>query len=496
MAMTDAMASGEPLLGPNGLYVILGYLMVLILLGIAGRLASRENSLADFFLAGRGLGFAVLLFTLFATQYSGNTLIGLSANAYRSGFGFLVAVVFMMGVIGVYVIYAPRLFRLSHVHGYITLSDYIQHRYRSRTLSTLISVSGIVALSNFLITNLKAAGEIVMRVSGGAVDYAYGIVGLGLVILIYETLGGLRSVAWTDVLQGLLLLVGCTSIFVVTVVSLGGLEGAAERLHAVQPAFWAPPDLAMSVKWLSTVLVVSLGAAMYPQAVQRIYAARDGQVLKRSLQIMVFLPLVTTLFMIAIGLLGNINHPHLSGADSEGITLMVLRDFARLNPAAGWVVVLFVGAVFAAIMSSADSALLSVASSVTQDIARPLARISNESQLTRLGKIVSALVMIGAVVLAIRLPQSIWQLIEVKTELLAQTAPALLLGLHWKALRGRSVLIGFVVGIAVTIFFLVGSFLAPELIPGRPLGVHAGLVGLLANLMVIVLSDSLLRRRG
>ena len=88
--MTDTIASGEPLLGPNGLYAILGYLLVLILLGVAGRFASRENSLADFFLAGRGLGFAVLLFTLFATQYSGNTLIGLSANAYRSGFGFLV----------------------------------------------------------------------------------------------------------------------------------------------------------------------------------------------------------------------------------------------------------------------------------------------------------------------------------------------------------------------------------------------------------------------
>jgi Na+/proline symporter len=274
------------------------------------------------------------------------------------------------------------------------------------------------------------------------------------------------------------------------------LEGAAERLHAAQPGFWQPPDLAMSLSWVSTVLVVSLGAAMYPQAVQRIYAARDGRVLKRSLQIMVFLPLVTTLFMVAIGLLGNINHPNLSNADSEGITLLVLGDFASLNPAAAWVVVLFVGAVFAAIMSSADSALLSVASSVTQDIARPLVRIATEAQLTRLGKTVSALVMAGAVLLAIHLPQSIWQLIEVKTELLAQTAPALLLGLHLKGLRGRSVLIGFVVGTVVTIFFLVGSFVVPEFIPRRPLGVHAGLVGLFANLILIVASEAHFARRG
>lgn len=485
--MTAQTVGVEPVLGGYGIYVIAGYLVLLVLLGLAGRLARRENTLGDFFLAGRGLGFAVLLLTLYATQYSGNTLVGLSANAYRSGFTFLVSVVFMMGVIGVYVIYAPRLHRLAHDRGYITLSDYLQDRYANRTLSVLVSLSGVIALGNFLITNLKAAGEIVVQVTGGAVGYAQGIVVIGVVILAYETLGGLRSVAWTDLLQGVLLLVGCTAVLAATLIGLGGLEGAAERLHQARPEFWDPPDLRASVLWVSTVLVVSFGAGLYPQAVQRIYAARDGAVLRRSLQIMAFMPLVTTLFMIAIGLLGNIAHPGLDGSAAEGVTLRVVADFARTHPAAAWVVILFVGAVFAAIMSSADSALLSMASSVTQDMARPLTGLENQRRLTRIGKWVSAAVMALSMVLALRLPQNIWQLIEIKTELLAQTAPALLLGLYWRALRGGAVLAGFAVGTGVTLFYLVGHVVLPDGIPKRPLGIHAGLWGLAANVTTLYL---------
>lgn len=90
----------------------------------------------------------MLLLTLYATQYSGNILISLSANASRSGFSFLVSVLFIEGAIGVYAIDATGLHRLSRDRGYITLSDHLQDRYRSRVLSVLVSLSGIVALAN------------------------------------------------------------------------------------------------------------------------------------------------------------------------------------------------------------------------------------------------------------------------------------------------------------------------------------------------------------
>lgn len=472
--------------GGAALVVIGIYLGVLVIIGVAGRLARKENSLGDFFLGGRGLGFFVLLLTLYATQYSGNTLIGFAGASYRSGFAILVSLPFMMAGIGVYLLYAPKLQRLSREHSFITLGDYLQRRYNHRWLTSLIAISGIIALGNFMITNLKAMGEMTVVVTGNENSEFYGIVILSAIILIYETLGGLRSVAWTDVLQGILLFVGCTIIFTVTLDGLGGLTGAADKLHAVRPDFWKPLDAEGCLSWVSKVLIVSTGFALYPQAIQRIYAAKDSRTLKRSLQVMVFLPLVTTLLMVTIGMLGNITHPGLDKDGSEGITMLVLGDFAATHPAAQWVVYIFIAAVVAAIMSTADSVLLAIASSATQDLFRPLIKIDDQKKLTLLGKLISTSVLIVCILLAYALPQSIWKLIQIKVELLAQTAPALILGLYFKGLSGRTVFVGFLAGTAFTLFSQVG--VSMDWLPvymAQPLGIHAGLWGLLLNLGVI-----------
>ena len=93
LAQTDANSTG--LLGTGGFVVVSVYLVILILLGWLGHRAKKENSLADFYLGGRGLGLMVLLLTLYATQYSGNTMLGFVGSAYRQGYQFLVAVTFI-----------------------------------------------------------------------------------------------------------------------------------------------------------------------------------------------------------------------------------------------------------------------------------------------------------------------------------------------------------------------------------------------------------------
>jgi SSS family solute:Na+ symporter len=103
--------------------------------------------------------------------------------------------------------------------------------------------------------------------------------------------------------------------------------------------------------------------------------------------------------------------------------------------------------------------------------------------------------MAGCTFLAIVLPQNIWQLIQIKTELLAQTAPALILGIHWKGLRGGPVLAGFLVGTGFTLFFLIGNFVSPNQIPHRLWNIHAGLWGLALNGITIVLMSGARRNR-
>ena len=84
-----------PLLNTGGIIFMGFYLFSLIGVGLAGRYASKENSMSDFYLADRGMGVFVLFLTLYATQYSGNTMIGFSGRAYRQGFTTLVTVTFM-----------------------------------------------------------------------------------------------------------------------------------------------------------------------------------------------------------------------------------------------------------------------------------------------------------------------------------------------------------------------------------------------------------------
>jgi solute:Na+ symporter, SSS family len=478
-------ASDAPLLTTGGLVVIAAYLVLLIALGCAGRLAQREKSLSDFYLGGRRLGFLVLLLTLYATQYSGNTLVGFAAQGYRQGFFFLSSVAFMMAIVGIYLIYAPRLHRLSRERQFITLSDYIMERFHSRPFAVLVSLSGIVALGNFIVTNLKAIGFTVELATGGQVTFAQGIIFLALVIVVYETLGGFRSVAWTDVVQGLILLAGCGVIFGGILSQFGGWTELTRSIQQARPDFWRPPDAGGMFLWFSTLLVVGLGIAIYPHAIQRIYAAKDGRTLKRAFQVMVFMPLFTTLPMVMVGIIGVAKFPELDRQASEGITLLMLQDLALAVPGAKIIIVLFLAAVFAAIMSTADSALLSISSMITQDLYRPLHANAREAHLTVVGKLISWLIMAVAVALAIALPQTIWRLIEVKLELLMQIAPALLLGLHVRRLQTQPVFWGFVLGSAVTLFLVVGSFLT-DAIPEKPFGMHAGLVGLAVNLVTLI----------
>jgi len=475
------MTAEQPaLLGTGGMAFMAVYLVSLIAIGVAGRMARRANTLEDHYLSGRGIGMFVMFLTLYATQYSGNTLIGFAGKAYRDGFFFLVSVTFMMSVIGAYLIYAPRLFRRSHRRGYLTVSDYIQDRFGSGMLTLLVTLVCIVALGNYILSNLKAIGYIVEVSTGGSISFADGVVALALVMVIYETLGGLRSVAWTDVLQGILLLIGCVLIFAGMQYQYGGLATAADTLMQARPDLWAPPDAAHKRLWCSTLLIVFFGISIYPHAIQRIYAARSEATLVRSFQVMVFMPLVTTFFMLVVGVVGAARFPGLDKTGSEQITMLMLSDLAAHLPGFGALLVLFICAAVAAIMSTVDSALLAISSLVTQNIYRPLRPEASEARLTFVGKFASWLVMGLMAWLAIVLPQTIWRLIEIKLEILMQVAPAIFLGLHLARLPARAVLCGLVAGLAVTL----GIMFFPG-VPGKPWHIHAGVWGLMANLLVM-----------
>ena len=293
--------NNDALLSTEGMLILCAYILTLIGIGWLGKKAQKEKSLSDFYLAGRGMGFFVLFLTLYATQYSGNTLVGFAGRAYREGYQALVLITFLSAAVGAFAIYGPRLYRLSKKHSFITPSDYIEHRFEHKNLTYLSATLCVVALANYILTNLKAIGFIVVAVTGGAIPFIYGVIALSLVMVIYETLGGMRSVAWTDALQGTILVVGIITIFISINVEYGGLDFIYDQINRLDQDKLTAPTISEKLSWFSTVCLGFFGISLYPHAIQRIYSANKLSTLKRSLQIMAFMPLITVLFMIVVG---------------------------------------------------------------------------------------------------------------------------------------------------------------------------------------------------
>lgn len=483
------MDSSLPLLGTGGIIFVAIYISALLVVGWIGRQARQENTLSDFYLAGRHLGLVVLLLTLYASQYSGLTLIGFAGSVYRSGYVFLVSITFALGIVAAYLVFAPKLYRLSRRHGFVTAGDFLQHRYGSPGLVLLTSVIFLVTLANYILTNLKAIGHLVESTTGGTVPFVPAIIAMSLIMVAYESLGGMRSVAWTDAIQGTLLLVGCVAIFGLALWTFGGPWTMAAKLQAERPDFWQPPDLYGKLTWLSTIALVFFGPPIYPHAVQRIYAASDEKTLRRSLQLLLLMPFVTTLPVIFVALIGAAEFTGLDRNGSETILFHVLTDMGAKNPATKPLLILFVAAALAAIMSTLDSALLALSAIFTKDIYARFRPGMPQAHLTFVGKLFSWVLMFVLVYFACNLPQTLWRLTEIKLEILCQAAPAIFLGLHIPKLNARSIFAGIVGGMTVFLALQIASAVTENAFHERPFGIHAGAWGLATNFFLVAVTQ-------
>lgn len=466
-----------------GVLAMVVYLAVLLGVSEIAKRARRDASPTDHFLGGRELGVFVLFLTLYATAYSGNSLLGYPGKAYRSGFHFVMATGFMMAIVVVFHVLVPKLRPAAVQRGYVTPGDWVRDRFggdaAGRWLAFAVSVLMIIALGNFLLAQLKAMGEVASLVTGDLVPYGWGVVGLAAMILFYETRGGMRAVAWTDAAQGILMLLGLMTLLFWLLDGSGGLSTVTLAVAEIRPAAVAVPDAVGVANWFSTIALLGLASVVYPQAIQRIYAAASGRALSQSLALMTFMPLATTLVVTLIGIAAIPRIDLATDVASDGVMPALLIEWASEGAGSRVAAVLvFIGAL-SAIMSTADSCLLSLGSVVARDL---LGRTGNAAGQTKLGKWLAGAVLIAIVPLALQRDVTLWRLIELKMELLIQCVPAFLLAIHWRRQSASATLAGLVVGTG----FAVGATLIG--VP-RIGGVHVGVIGLALNLAVVAVGS-------
>jgi SSS family solute:Na+ symporter len=493
-AMTNVIPFGVGALAFIGVY-----LLSMVWIGWLGMRAKEENTLRDHFIGGSGVGFFVLLLTLFATQYSGNTILGFSGKAYRVGFAWLTCVHFMTAIVVTYLLFAPKLFKLAKAHAFITPTDFLAHRFNHRGLNLLATLIMVASLMNFYLAQLTAMGRAVegLTTLDPETAFVWGVVVLAGIMLVYETMGGFRAVAWTDVIQGGVLALGFAVLLVLIFAEYGTMEQTTRMLLQTAPAKVLPPKAPEVRSWISYIFLLGVGAALYPQAIQRIYAAKSAKTLRKSLAVMAFMPLCTALVAVLVGVTAAAHLAgELQGASTDAVLGVMLRHIQEQSAFGYALVVLIFAAILGAIMSTADSTLLSMSSMVTKDLYMGFLKPeASQAALTTLGKWISTVFVVGLAGLAVWLNNSgtkltLVELLEMKFDMLLQLAPAFMIAIHWRGMRAGPVFTGMLLGLVFAlVFFWVPAQGSGFMTALKNSGFHPGVYGLILNLTIGVVGS-------
>lgn len=282
--------------------VLTAYSAVLLLFGWIGYCRSKTGE-DDYYLAGRGQGWLVSSMTIMATFFSSFALLGAPGMVYREGVVFAL-VSLNVPVAGFCVYFLGNRIRIAGRRGgFVTQADMLCDHYNSPVaLRLLITLVGILFVIPYIMMQLKAGGELA-AVLFSDTEHAFeiGAIVLSIITALYIMIGGMRSVAWTDALQCVLLTSGMVLAGVALVFSLGG---PAEFLQQVSRL----PDRALTVPgttgfWklpmlFSICILMPIGGIIQPAQWMRFYSARDSAALRHSA--LVFIVVLTGCFIFAI----------------------------------------------------------------------------------------------------------------------------------------------------------------------------------------------------
>jgi len=205
--------------------ILIAYIGVTFLGSLVGE---RKTSTPEgYFLANRDLKTLSLFFTILATNFSAFYFLGFAGEAYRIGYPYYIVMALGTGLACLsFFVIGSKVWSLGKEKGYITPSELIYDQTKSRSLSLLYAVVMILFTFPYLALQIVGAGYILESITGGEIPYFMGAVILTIVTIIYVLLGGMYSVARTDLKQGLIMVILMIAAVVVISNSLGGITEA------------------------------------------------------------------------------------------------------------------------------------------------------------------------------------------------------------------------------------------------------------------------------
>lgn len=452
-------------------------LLAVIGLFFAGMLAlgawasKKQKTAADFYVGGRRFGTLTVTATQMASAFGGGMLIAHVGLGYKYGFAELV----YMGALATGVLLLMLLVaRWLRSQDFFTTTDWMVHQYGdSPALRTITSGVAMLVTLSWWISQPIAAGKVLHAYTGLPVEL--GIMVAGLVVVVYTMTGGIIAVAYTDLAQLGLMLLGMVVLLPLAWYEAGGWSTISASVPAANLTAWAPGK-AVVWGWILAVLPGQMVLQVYHQ---RIFAARSERVAKRGLLYLAISCLLAGVWATLLGLALRTLNPNL--ADQDTAVIWCVREL--LHPAVAMVVL---GAIMAAIVSTADSALHSASASITRDFYQGLIRPdATDAQVLRVSKWTIGGLGLFGMGAGIVMPSIIGVLVLGYTLTASGLLFPLFAGRFWRRATRTGAIAGMVAGSGGALLFSVIPALKSWLAPAP--AIVAGLVLSLATLVIVSL---------
>ena len=452
-------------------FTFLAYFIVMFGIGLyAYKLTSNSE---DYFLGGRSLGPWPTAISAGASDMSGWLLLGLPGAAFQSGIESLWLVSGLLGGTWLnWLLCAKRLRTYSiEANNSLTIPCFLANRFQDKSkLIQTISAAFILLFFLFYTSSGLVAGGKLFE-TAFHIDHTYAVVIGTLCVVSYTLCGGFLAVAWTDIVQGLMM--AAALVIVPLLVIDGSWSDLPSTLAAKNPALlniWnnAKGEPLSFIGILSPV-AWGLGYFGQPHILARFKASRSNKDIKTARRIALSWTFLSLAGALAVGLSGIAYiDDHLGGTISDPETIFIVVSNAVFNPVVSGILL---AAVLAAIMSTADSQLLVSSSALAEDVYKHLIRKhATQKEIVNVGRFAVVAISIVALVLALNSQSSVIGLVSYAwAGFGAAFGPAIILSLFWRNMHRNGALAGIIVGgVTIVVWKQLhgGVFELYELVPG------------------------------
>lgn len=459
--------------------VLVLYLGIMAFIGwYAGR---KTNSIGDFFVLSGKAGVLVSGIAYFSTQFSMGTFLGTPGTIYGVGYaGMAISVpgaVFCMILPALLI--GRKLITLGHKYGFLTMADYLTDRYHSKKMSGVLGVMMLFFLVPMMGAQIIGAGVIV-HVFTGLPEWV-GVVGMGIIVILYCMSGGMKGAMMTDVIQGSLMIATAVVTFIVSVVMGGGFSNINHTLQSMNEAYLTFPGANGYMPWtyyVSNIVLWSFFTMGQPHLFTKFFAMKDHKTMFKAILLGTAGMFFSATLIEWAGVNGIVSIQNIEKADQ--IIPMILQR--GMNP---FLASIFIAGIVAAGMSTIDGILVTTTGAVTRDIYQKIInKDATDENVMKLSKVVTVIIGIIVICFGVFQPGSIFEINLFAFSGMAIFVVPILFGIYWKKATAKGAIASVIVGIISLLLFTLNPS-----VKALAMGFHALFpTTIIASIVMIVVS--------